>query len=184
MAVLPARSQQIAQTHAQLIHAIVRACQNRALLPELEPVLAAAISNGWEDLVRVIRKILGGDRSPSLLQGLDDEDSVIVEVILRGLQDPASLPDLKQQADPGMAAPGLAFMIHAATTGDPGALEMLGHMAAQMQQAGGDMARLGAAISRMVQGEIEPEKLVKGMDTRGEKLVLDILTELASLRAH
>lgn len=184
MTKLPERTQQIIQSHAQLINAVVQATGNRALRPGLEPVLAAATSNGWDDLVRVLRKILDGDRSPALLQGLDDEDSVIAEAVLRGLQDPATLPDPKKSADPGMAAPGLAFMIHAASTGDPGALEMLGHMVGQMQGAGGELARLGAAISHMMQGETEPEKLVKGMDTRGEKLVLDILAELAGLRAH
>ena len=37
-----------------------------------------------------------------------------------GLQNPASLPDVEQQADPTMAAPGLATMINAASRGDAG----------------------------------------------------------------
>jgi hypothetical protein len=57
-------------------------------------------------------------------------------------------------------------------------------MAEQMTHTQGDMSRLGKAVSRMVQGEREIDKLCEGMDTRGEKLVTDILTELSKLREH
>ena len=183
-ATLPERAQQIVQSHAKLIHAVVHACQNRDSAGELEPLLEVAAANGWTDLVAAIRRILGGDRNVSMLQGLDEEDSTIVEAILRGLQDPNTLPDLSQTADPGMAAPGLAYMIHSASTGDTNALQMVATMAEQMSQAGGDMGRLGAAISRIMQGETDPEQLCEGMDTRGEKLVLDIIAELNRLRTH
>ncbi len=184
MATLPERAQQIVQSHAKLIHAVVHACQNRDSAPELEPLLEVAETNGWNDLVKAIRRILGGDRSEAMLTGLDEEDHTIVEAILRGLQDPSSLPDLSRSADPGMAAPGLAYMIHSANTGDTAALQMLGAMAEQMSQAGGEMARLGAAISRIMQGETDADRLCEGMDTRGERLVLDIVSELNRLRTH
>lgn len=184
MATLPEKTQQVIQSHSQLIVAVVKACQNRELLPELEPVLESARQNGWGDLVKAIRSILGGNRDTGVLAGLDEEDTIIIEAILRGLQDPASLPDPMAVSDPTMAAPGLAYMIHAAETGDPNALQMIASISEQMTHTFGDMSRLGKAISRMVHGERDADKLCEGMDTRGEKLVSDILDELNKLRTH
>ncbi len=184
MATLPEKDQQIIQSHAQLIVGVVQACQNRELLPQLEPVLENAQQNGWDDLVRAIREILKGNRELTMISGLDEEDSIIVEAILRGLQDPNTLPDPMASTDPTMAAPGLAYMIHSAEEGDPNALQLIATMAEQMTQTTGDMGRLGKAVSRMAYGERNADKLSEGMDTRGEKLVLDILEELNKLRTH
>ena len=90
---LPSRQRQIVQAHAALIVNVVKACHNPEIVSELEPVLQAAESIGQQDLAAVIRRILNGARDVSLTKGLDDDDMVIVEAILRGLQDPASLPD-------------------------------------------------------------------------------------------
>lgn len=184
MATLPEKTQQIIQSHSFLILQVVQACHNRDLVPELEPILQTAAANGWVDLVDVIHKILGGSRDTALLAKLDEEDTVIAEAILRGLQDPTTLPDPSQSAQAGMAAPGLAQLIHAARTGDVMALQMIADMAEQMTRTAGDMAYLGAAVSRMVDGVREEEILCKNLTSRGEKLVLDILAELAKLDAH
>ena len=181
---LPEKEQQIVQAHAQLIVAVVKACQNRDLLPQLDPVLESARQNGWDELVKTIRAILKGNRDPGLLANLDEEDTVIIASILRGLQDPATLPDPTATSDPTMAAPGLAHMIHAAETGDPNALQLIASIAEQMTHTPGDMGRLGKAVSRMVHGERNSDKLCEGMDTQGEKLVLNILEELNKLRTH
>lgn len=179
-----AKNQQIIQSHAKLIVSVVQACQNHGQTQQLEPILITAHENGWQDLVRVIRLILAGQREPTLLAGLDEEDGVIIDAILQGIQNPATLPDPNFTSDPTMAAPGLAFMIHAAETGDVNALQLIATMAEQMTHTQGDMSRLGGAVSRMVQGERAVEKLCEGMDTRGEKLVTDILEELNKLWAH
>jgi hypothetical protein len=184
MPTLPEKDQQIIQAHAQLIVAVVKACQNRDLLPQLEPILESARQNGWEDLVKIIRAILKGNRETGLVAGLDEEDTVIVQAILRGLQDAATLPDPMAASDPTMAAPGLAHMIHAAETGDANALQLIATIAEQMTRTPGDMGRLGKAVSRMVHGERNTDRLCEGMDARGEKLVLDILEELNKLRVH
>ena len=184
MATLPTKEQQIVQSHVKLIVSVVQACQNRDLIPQLEPMLVTAHENGWGNLVRVIRLILDGQREPTLLAGMDEEDSVIVDAILLGIQNPETLPDPNVTSDPTAAAPGLAFMIHAADSGDANALQLIANMAEQMTYTQGDMSRLGKAVSRMVQGERNVDKLCEGMDTRGEKLVLDILEELNKLRAH
>jgi hypothetical protein len=182
---LPERSEQVIRSHAILIVTVVKACQNPQLLPELEPMLVHAQNNGWTELVSAIRNILKGNRDPSLLHGLDDEDTIIIEAVLRGLQDPNTLPDLNAKPQADLAAPALANMIHAAGTGDAMALNMIATMAEQMTNTQGDMARLGGAISKMVHNdERDPDILCKNMSEKGEKLVLDILAELTKLSAH
>jgi len=184
MSSLPEKTQQIVLAHAGLIHAVVIACQNRARTTELEPLLEAANTNGWNTLVAAIRRILNGARDVQVLAGLDEEDRVIAEAILRGLQNPATLPDPQARPDPGMAVPGLAGMIHAAASGDVAALQLLGDMATQMLRAGGDMARLSGILRRLLDGERDPDVLCRGMSPRGAQLVLELTEELAQLRTH
>ncbi len=184
MSSLPEKSRQIVLAHAGLIHAVVIACQNRERFTELEPLLVAASANGWNALVTAIRRMLGGARDTQLLAGLDEEDRVIAEAILRGLQDPATLPDPQARPDPGMAVPGLAGMIHAAAGGDVAALQLLADMATQMLRAGGDMARLSGILRRLMGGERDPDVLTRGMSPHGAQLVVSLIEELARLRAH
>ena len=96
---LPEREQQIRQTHAQLIHHVVAACQNAEARAQLKPMLEQAKASGWQALVERIQRILEGARDDSLLLGLDEEDTVIIRSILQGIQAPATLPDLNAQAD-------------------------------------------------------------------------------------
>lgn len=184
MSSLPEKTQQIVLAHAGLIHAVVIASQNRERLAELEHLLEAASANGWSTLVTAIRRILSGARDIQVLAGLDEEDRVIAEAILRGLQDPTTLPDPQARPDPGMAVPGLAGMIHAAASGDIAALQLLGDMATQMLRAGGDMARLSGMLRRLMDGERDPDVLSRGMSPRGAQLVLSLIEELARLRSH
>jgi hypothetical protein len=184
MSSLPEKARQIVLAHAGLIHAVVIASQNRERLAELAPLLEAASANGWDSLVMAIRRILSGARDIAVLSGLDEEDRVIAEAILRGLRDPATLPDPQARPDPGMAVPGLAGMIHAAASGDVAALQLLGDMATQMLRAGGDMARLSGMLRRLMDGERDTDVLCRGMSPRGAQLVLSLIEELARLRAH
>ena len=62
MPALPEKDQQILATHAGLVHAVVRACHNRELMPQLEQVLKMSEENGWQQLVSAIRKVFGGSR--------------------------------------------------------------------------------------------------------------------------
>ena len=184
MATLPPKSQQIVQMHATLICVAVKACQNREVMGELEPILKMSEQNGWGPLVAAIRQVLNGRRESSVLQGLDEEDGVIVEAILLGLQDPATLPDPSAKADPALAAPGLASMIDAAGKGNAQALQLLAVMAEQMSKVGGDMTRLAALMRQLVNGERDADKLIKGMGADGRGLVLGILEELGKLALH
>jgi hypothetical protein len=181
---LPEAAEQILRAHAPFIRAVVQACRDPALRPQLMAMLQAAEDQGWQRLVGVIRAILGGRRDRSVLLGLDDEDRVIAEAILAGLEDPTNLPPLAPPGDPITAAPGLAAMIHAAARGDVRAFSALADMAEQMLRVGGDMARLGGIMRRLVDGERDADLLCRGMGPLGRSLVLDILSELARLRTH
>lgn len=184
MPTLPEKSQQIVHAHAGLIHRVVIACGNRAIVPDLDDVLKQAADNGWTDLVTAIRKILAGQREIGAFRHLDEEDFVIVDSILRGIQNPATLPDLSQEFDANMAAPGLASLIHAARGGNLEALQLIANMAQQMLQAGGDMARIAGIIRPLVTGERDADKLTQGMGEKGQQLVLGILRELARVEGH
>lgn len=184
MGTLPEKSRQIIQAHSGLIHAVVTTVLNPDRRPELDIVLDAARANGWNTLVTIIRRILDGARETQMLASLDEEDRVIAEAILRGLQDPESLPDPLTRPDPALAGPGLAALIHAAGNGDVTALQLLSDMGTQMLKAGGDLARLSGILRRLVDQERDPELLSRGMSPRGAQLVRSLLEELSRLRTH
>lgn len=176
--------EQILQSHAGLIHRVVMYCNNPASVPDMEQVLQMAADNDWKTLVTAIRSIMSGNRDESMLNVLDDEDRVIIESILRGLQDPGTLPDLDADIDSSMAAPGLASLIHASRNGSAQALQIIGSMAKQMLAAGGDMSILAGRIRPLVEGERDPDKLTEKMGGKGQKLMLEIIEELLKLEAN
>ncbi len=184
MAGLPDAVEQVLRMHAPFIHVVVLALTDRSRLPELMETLAAAESQGWPRLVAALRQIVDGKRDDSIKLGLDEEDRIIVDAVLRGLNNPASLPPLDQKADASAAAPGLAAMISASSRGDAQALAALANMAEQMVRAGGDMARLGGIMRRLVNGERDADQLLKGMGPLGRQLLLDILNELGKTSLH
>lgn len=181
---IPDREQQIIQSHAAFICQAVEFIQQADARPRLDALLQAAADNGWGTLADMVRRFADGQRELGQIEQLDDEDRVIAEAILRGLHDPATLPDPQQKADPTLAAPGLAHMIQAAGSGNVQALTLVSQMAEQMSRVGGDMARVAGAIRPMINGERNPDKLCARMDTRGQQLVLQILDELGKLELH
>ncbi|MDD5363982.1 MAG: hypothetical protein PHR30_01470 [Gallionellaceae bacterium] len=184
MAQLPEAAEQLLRMHAPFIHAVVNAVHNRALIPHLLEMLREAESRGWPIMVSCVRQIIDGQRERTLLLGLDEEDKVIVEAILAGIDNPATLPPLGNAGDAQAAAPGLATMIALAGRGNLEAFTTLAKMAEQMMKAGGDMARLGGIMRRLVDGERDEAKLCKGMGELGRKLVRDILAELNQTTLH
>lgn len=181
----PEKQEQILQTHASLVLAVVQTIQNPQLKPHLEQVLKQSAENGWQSLVAAINKIVAGSRDQALLNGLDEEDSVIVDSILRGLQDPETLPTVEEQTgDATQAGPMMARLIDEARRGDHNALSLLGNMAEQMSAAGGDMANLGAVLKDMIDGERDVDKLCTRMGPQGESLITQILDELAKRDLH
>lgn len=184
MAELPDAVEQVRRMHAPFIHAVVGALRDRAHLPQLMQTLAEAEAQGWAKLAQALRRVVEGQRDATVKLGLDDEDRIIVDAVLMGLENPATLPDLKQQADARAAAPGLAAMIQAAARGDAKALAVLADMAQQMVRAGGDMARLGGIMRRLLNGERDADQLAKGMGPLGRQLLLGILDELGKGGLH
>ncbi|RDH83467.1 MAG: hypothetical protein DIZ78_14415 [endosymbiont of Escarpia spicata] len=178
------RREQILSVHALFINEVVKSGTDPDRKVEFEQLLKAAENNEWTDLVAAIRRIMGGRRDIEILNGLDEEDQVIAEAILRGLQDPSTLPDPNAKPDPAQAAPGLASMIHAAATGNVQALQLIADMADQMSRAGGPMAQLASVIRPLINGERNPGKLCRKLDEPTEKMVLGILEELKSLEQH
>jgi len=181
---LPDAAEQVRRMHAPFIHAVVGALRDRSALPELMRTLAAAEQQGWARLAAAMRQIIDGKRDAEVKLGLDEEDRIIVEAVLQGLENPASLPALDEKPDGRAAAPGLAAMIAAAGHGDAKALAVLADMAEQMLRAGGDMARLGGIMRRLVNGERDADPLMKGMGPLGRQLLLDILSELGKAGLH
>jgi electron transfer flavoprotein alpha/beta subunit len=184
MSQMPDRHEQIRLVHANFIRQVVEMSQNPDRRRDLEALLQGAEQQGWSVLVGAVRRIARGERSPAVFAGLDEEDQVIAESILRGLQDPATLPDPAKAQDASLAAPGLAHMIHAAARGNAQALILVGNMADQMSKVGGGMTRLAGVIRPLIDGERNPARLCRGMDVRTEQLVLEILAELGRLQAH
>lgn len=181
---LPDKKQQLRTAHAAFICQVVEYSQSRDRRAEFDELLRTAEQHGWQRLVGAIREMAKGRRDPGVYLGLDEEDQVIAEAILQGLQDPATLPDPDQQPDGSVAAPGLAGMIHAAATGNHQALVLIGHMAEQMQKAGGEMGFVAGRIRQLIDGERDPDKLCKGAGARAQALISDILSELGKLASH
>ena len=182
MSEMPSKTEQIRQAHAGLIHRAVAAVTNPEARQQLEGVLQISEQNGWGALVARIRRVLAGERDEQLLNGLDEEDRVIVAAVLEGLRDPRTLPPVQATGNPALAAPGLARMIHAAASGDVQSLHLLSGMAEQMSALGGDMGRLAGALRPLMNGERDPDVLARGMTAQGEGLLLAILEELGRLR--
>ncbi|MFN3716240.1 MAG: hypothetical protein ACK4R8_05885, partial [Thiobacillus sp.] len=78
----------------------------------------AAEAAGWARLVAALRHVVNGRRDPSIRLGLDEEDTILLDAILRGLENPATLPPLDARPDGSAAAPGLAALIDASAHGD------------------------------------------------------------------
>jgi len=180
----PEKQQQIIQVHAALIVNIVNSLSDPSLMPAVEQVLKISEENGWTNLVAGIRKIIKGSRDSSLLKGIDEEDAIILDAILRGIQNPSTLPNPEQEADPSMAAPMLAQLIHDSGRGDTNALSMLGAMAEQMSNTKGDLAQFSTLIKPMVDGERDVDRLCDKVGPQGESLITSILSELGKLETH
>lgn len=182
MAQLPSAVEQVLSVHAAFIHTIVNALRDRSQVAGLMNQLKSAEEAGWVRLTGALRHIVEGRRDPSIFLGLDEEDQIIVDAVLRGIDNPATLPPLDSQPDGSSAAPGLASLIDASARGDAQAMGVLANMAEQMLKAGGDMARLGGMMRRLVNGERDVDQLARGMGALGRELLISILDELARLR--
>lgn len=178
-----AENNNIVTENAELIHRTVMAVAADEYVPELEKVLAQAESNGWTSLVGAIRKVLEGVRDLSQITDLDEEDRTIVSAVLRGIEDPSSLPDLTNVLDPAVAGPSMANMIHDAATGNSLAYEAIKTVGKQMIGTNDDFSRIPDILDTMVTGERREDVLCKGLGAAGTSLVQTILEELKKLES-
>ena len=153
MAGLPDAVEQVLRMHAPFIHAVVVALADRAALPELMETLAAAEQPGLAQSGAALRQVVDGKRDAAVKLGLDEEDRIIVDACCAASSTRPACRRWTRRPDGRAAAPGLASMITAAARGDAQALAALADMAEQMVRAGGDMARLGGVMRRLVNGE-------------------------------
>lgn len=172
---------QVRQMHAPFINAMAKACQNEQERLAFEPQIKVLQQQGWDQLAVVAQRMLNGERSETLLHGLDEEDVIIISAVLDGIQNPNTLPDPNAKPKAADAAPGLASIIHAAAAGDTGALSALGVMSEQMSQTGGAMAEIAGAMRNLVNGERDLEVLSKKMRSESRDLLIAILNELGKL---
>jgi len=124
---------------------------------------------------------MSGNRNHSLLQELDEEESIIIESILNGIEDPGSLPPVPIDLSSDMAAPGIASLIHASKHGSKESQNIITSLTKQMLDTGGDAAIISGSIRTMIEGEHDFNKLIAGMSEQGQKLITGILTELTKL---
>lgn len=173
--------EQLLKLHASLLHEVVEACHDQGKQIELLNMLSEAEQNGWQKLCEAIRSILAGTRDESVMDGLDEEDVILIQAILIGIDNPETLPDanLEQQRDD--AALGLASAIAAACQGDQKAMELIAHMEQTFQENPTEMGGIGNAIRKMVNGERSIVSLAEGLDTSSTKMIEHILEELKTV---
>lgn len=181
MSYLAKDMQNIAQENADLIHLVIMAVYDPQFMPQLESVLVQAEGNGWTSLVAAIRKVTTGERNIGEFHDLDDEDQTIIAAILNSINDPTKLPELTNVADPAMAGPMIARLVHAAGRGDAAARSELSAMTGKMAGCGGDLSCIAAIMDVLVEGERDPETLYAVMDGPGMTLIDEILKELNRL---
>ena len=175
--------EEILRDHSTLIHRVVMHCNEPGSVSDLEQILQIAEENGWQKLVATIRNIMSGNRERALLHDLDEEENIIIESILNGLEDPGTLPTVSADLNSAMAAPGIASLIHAPMQGNPESLNIISNLIKQMLDAGGEYAFIAGCIKRMIEGERDLAKLTVDTSEQEQSLIAGVLTELKTLEA-
>ena len=173
--------EEVLQAHAGLIHRVVMHCDEPGSAPDLAEILQQAEDSDWKQLVATIRSIMSGNRDDSILQALDEEETIIIDSILRGLEDPSTLPALQADFQSNLSTIGIANLIHASCEGSAHSLNIIANLARQMLEIGGDFEIMAGHIRPMIEGERDPAKLTENMTEKGRKMMMEILAELAKL---
>ncbi len=175
--------EEILQDHSTLIHRVVMHCNEPGSVADLEQILQLAEGNDWQKLVASIRNIMSGNRERALLHDLDEEESIIIESILNGLEDPGTLPTVTADLNSALAAPGIASLIHASMQGNTESLRIISNLTKKMQDSGGYYSNIAEAIKSMIDGERDLAKLTADISEQEQKLLAEILTELTAIEA-
>jgi len=175
--------EEVLRDHSTLIHRVVMQCNEPGSVTDLEQILQLAEENDWHKLVATIRNIMSGNRERALLHELDEEESIIIESILNGLEDPGTLPTVAADLNSALAAPGIASLILASMQGNAETLSIISNLTQQMQDSGGDYSNIAKGIKTMIDGERDLAKLTADISEQEQKLLADILTELTAIEA-
>ena len=175
--------EEILRDHSTLIHRVVMHCNEPGSIADLEQILQLAEENDWQKLVTTIRKIMSGNRERALLHDLDEEESIIIESILDGLEDPGTLPTVTADLNSALAAPGIASLIHASMQGSTESLGIISNLTQQMQDSGGFYSNIAEGIKSMIDGERDLAKLTADISEQEQKLLSEILAELTAIEA-
>lgn len=173
--------EKIIQEHSSLIHRVVMHCNNPGSVPDMEMVLQQAEANNWTQLVLVIRKLMVGDVEEVNQSSLDHEDRVIINSILIGLKDPATLPVMSVDLSSRMTSFGIAGLIHAANKNNIQAKQLINSVISQLNEKGRDMAILSSHIPAMIEGERNHAKISEEMSDESKTMVTEIIEELLKL---
>jgi len=169
---------QIAHTHAELIRLAVAVRQDADLAPALFELFHEMEEAGWTALVKAMIDFVNGEAVD--MNALDEEDRAILAAMQRGLEDPAYLAELEQDAAQQAAAP-LAALIYAATQGEREALETM----AGLREAADTPAAIATseALIAIVEGAREADALAARLPEEQARLIHSILDQLAELEA-
>jgi len=159
-------------------------CNEPNSASDLEQALQLAEANDWQKLVATIRNIMSGNRGRTLLQNLDEEETIIIESILNGIDDPATLPAVTADLNSDMAASGIASLIHASMQGNTESANVIDSLTTQMSNTGSEYATIAVSIKKMIEGERNLEILIENISEQGHNLMTDILTELKTLETQ
>ncbi len=170
--------EELLKLHSALLHDVVDAIHDKSKQAPLLDMLNEAQNNGWQKLCEAIRSILEGQRDDSVLDNLDEEDAILIQAILIGIDNPETLPenDLQKQRDE--AALGLATTIAAACQGDQRAMELVAHMDQTFQDNPQEIGTIGNAVRKMINGERSSVSLLEGLDPTNAELVEQVLEQL------
>jgi tetratricopeptide repeat protein len=90
--------------HAALILGTVIAAQQPEQRARIERTLESYRHESWKNLMDAIRRILAGERDEEALQaGQFGNSPMILELILRGIEDPSTLQDFSPAEEPPQA---------------------------------------------------------------------------------
>jgi hypothetical protein len=171
-----------------LVKRVAAAVTDPSQRPALEEALAERGEHGWTKLVEALRRVLDGERDEDVLyEPLDREDSVILQAVLRGIADPASLEDIPtaepagdnaQVADLAQRLEKHLPLIGAvvASIDEPEVRSRLDPVLQQMERNG--WSNLIASVRRILDGERSADALLDDLDEEDTLIVGTILAAI------
>lgn len=180
---LSSDTKKILQENADLIHLVILALSDSKFIPQLNANLEQAEKNGWTDLVASVRKIISGVRDIAEFPDLDNEDRTVINGILKGIEDPASLPAVENSVEPDKIGTTIANYVYETNAGNKDARNNLNILSAELISGPGDLKQIASVIGLLVQGERDKQVLCGNMGHTGIAIIESILEEMTRLES-